>query len=259
VSFGMFSKLDIRIENHSLKFAPLSLKKPFGSYNLYAGMVRDHYEREARSQISGILMRSIDLTSASMAVADSFFSRIVGTEVRSKEFRGESLSNEEIVDRYRRKIQKPASLDEFVRDVVRNCAFDWSFNHTGILNSRRALVIGIVNRSSHDVEIRSTLERGQNYHIMPGGLAARQLGKDGIKVPASTGRGWDTSSTCLILAYGFLDAVDLKLESSAFVARFVYVDTILQSRPGFSAAFLAKDVSKWLCWYVLMIENRLVA
>ena len=82
--------------------------------------------------------------------------------------------------------------------------FDWQFNHTGWLNSRRALVLGVVNRSRQEVTIRCQLDRGQMIRVMPGGLAARQISPEAVKIiPSSDPGAWDVSATCLVLASGF--------------------------------------------------------
>ena len=258
VNFGIFSKFDIRMENSPILFSRLSLRKPYGSWNLYQSLIFDHYYEQAFAQIKRLLFSSIDYWVAPMKVADTLYTKIMGSEIKSTDYHGESLNNEEIVERYRRKLFATKSLDSFLKDVVKNCVFDWSYNHTGLFNVSRALVIGVVNRSIHEIGIQGSLARGRTFYILPGGLTARQVGNDAVKIAPGSSHTWDSSSTCLILAHGFLtDVVELTLNSNAFRAHFTHTEAILHSKPGFSAAFLAKDVSKWLSWYVLMVENNI--
>ena len=182
--------------------------------------------------------------------------KLVGSEIRSNEFKGESLSNEEFLVRYRRRLSSCQSSDSFLRDVVRNAVFDWSYNHTG-LSSRRALLVGIVNRSARHVTIRFQLARGAAAQLLPGGLASRQLGEDGVVVAPMTDDGsWDPSCTSLLVAWGVLnDTVDVVLRSDAFTARFDHVKAVLHSEPGFTAAFFAKEVTSWLSWYCVVLDD----
>ena len=74
VSFGMLSRLKIRILGQRIRFGALSLRRPFGSSNLYTGIVRAHYESEARSQMGALLVKSINFTDAPFAIAEYDFS-----------------------------------------------------------------------------------------------------------------------------------------------------------------------------------------
>jgi len=191
----------------------------------------------------------------------SLISKLVGSEIRSTEFKGESLSNEEFLVRYRRRLSSCQSSEAFLRDVVRNAVFDWSYNHTG-LSSRRALIVGIVNRSSRNVTIRFQLVRGAQAHLIPGGLASRQLSgiggeESGVIVASMTDDGaWDPSCTSLFVSWGVLnDTLDACLRSDAFTARFDHVKSFLRSEPGYTAAFFAKEVSSWLSWYCVVVDD----
>lgn len=258
VNFGVLSKFNIKIANSKIKFNALSLVRPFGSQNLYLGIIKDHYETEARSQLGSMLFSAFDFSTAPLVLADTIITKILGSEVKSKEFQSAQLTNDDIVTRYRRRLVETTSLEGFVRDVVRNAVFDWSYNHTGWLNSRKAIVLGVVNKSDHEVSISCSLVVGNCCYVLPGGLASRQLSNETVRiVPGAPLGGFDPSSTCLVIAGGFLsENVVLVCKSGAFAARFDHVDHTLKSGPGFSAAFLAKDTSNWLSWYVLVIENQ---
>ncbi|KAH9250088.1 hypothetical protein BASA81_012135 [Batrachochytrium salamandrivorans] len=258
VNFGVLSKFNIKIANSKIKFNALSLVRPFGSQNLYLGIIKDHYETEARSQLGSMLFSAFDFSTAPLVLADTIITKILGSEVKSKEFQSATLTNDDIVTRYRRRLVETTSLEGFVRDVVRNAVFDWSYNHTGWLNSRKAIVLGVVNKSDHEVTISCSLVVGNCCYVLPGGLASRQLSNETVRiVPGAPLGGFDPSSTCLVIAGGFLsENVVLVCKSGAFTARFDHVDHTLKSGPGFSAAFLAKDTSNWLSWYVLVIENQ---
>ena len=256
VSFGVLSRLKIRILGQRIRFGALSLRRPFGSSNLYTGIVRAHYESEARAQMGSLLVKSINFSDAPFAIAESLLSKLVGSEIRSDEFKGESLSNEEFLVRYRRRLSSCQSSEGFLKDVVRNAVFDWSYNHTG-LGSRRALLVGIVNRSHRNVTVRCQLARGGAAQLLPGGLASRQLGDDGVVVAATTDDGsWDPSCTSLLVAWGVLnDTVDVVLRSDAFTARFDHVKSVLHSEPGFTASYLGKEITSWLSWYCLVVDD----
>ena len=45
-----------------IRFGALSLRRPLGSSNLYTGIIRDHYESEFRSQIGGLMLKSISFS-----------------------------------------------------------------------------------------------------------------------------------------------------------------------------------------------------
>ena len=83
-----------------------------------------------------------------MLVAETLLSKLWGSEVKSSEFKGDSLSNDELLQRYRRRLMNCKTLEDFVKNIVRNSVFDWSYNHTGLF-ARRALIVGIINRTGN--------------------------------------------------------------------------------------------------------------
>uniref|UniRef100_A0AAV1UVF6 PDZ domain-containing protein n=1 Tax=Peronospora matthiolae TaxID=2874970 RepID=A0AAV1UVF6_9STRA len=289
------SNLKIKIENACVTLEGYRLSHALATPESLSSSIMRFYEQSVKSQALN-LIDSIEVTSLVTSMVTGGVTSLVST-LRGRAdpaaaagavapglltsdslnansssslavpFRFENLSNDEIVRKHSRALDKCRCNTDFLRQV-RHLVYDWDANHTG-LEARGCVALALINNSRHSLVMNTKLNDGASLRALPIGRqhlasildASSEVGTASAAGGSATS--WRSDRALVVFAYGYTPTlltsgdVYFTVQSNACNIYATRKTARLKANRGYTATFTLQEAQTWWSVNVVIISDDL--